>query len=179
VRAAARLHQGESDVIEPQLAGQTVVVIGGSSGLGFETAKLARERGARVILTARNVDRLHAAGLALGAGIAAFDAGDFGRLERFLRHLPGLVDHVMVAARGRHYEPLAELLPRRLPRAAAAAVRPGGTLLLVGSSPVLPALTESLAVELAPVRVNLIAPGLPDAAERAVELMADERRSAN
>jgi NAD(P)-dependent dehydrogenase (short-subunit alcohol dehydrogenase family) len=36
---------------EPELLGQTVVVIGGSAGIGFETARRARAEGAKVILT--------------------------------------------------------------------------------------------------------------------------------
>ncbi len=40
------------------LLGQTVVVIGGSSGIGLETARLARVNGAEVILAARNPGRL-------------------------------------------------------------------------------------------------------------------------
>ena len=64
---------------ERDLLGQTVLVIGGSSGIGFETARLARAKGADIILTAREPDRLHRAGLELGASIAAFDATDFGR----------------------------------------------------------------------------------------------------
>jgi NAD(P)-dependent dehydrogenase (short-subunit alcohol dehydrogenase family) len=64
--------------------GQTVVVIGGSAGIGLETARRAREEGADVILTARDPDRLHRVGLELGAAsIAAFDATDFERLGRF------------------------------------------------------------------------------------------------
>ena len=39
---------------EPQLLGQTVVLIGGSAGIGLETARLARAEGAEVILAARN-----------------------------------------------------------------------------------------------------------------------------
>jgi NAD(P)-dependent dehydrogenase (short-subunit alcohol dehydrogenase family) len=35
---------------EPELAGQTVVVLGGSSGIGFETAKGARSEGADAAL---------------------------------------------------------------------------------------------------------------------------------
>ena len=47
---------------EPELLGQTVVVIGGSAGIGFETARRARAEGAKVILTGRNTERLqHAA----------------------------------------------------------------------------------------------------------------------
>ena len=39
---------------KPELAGQTVVVIGGSSGIGLETGRLARGEGAQVIVTARD-----------------------------------------------------------------------------------------------------------------------------
>ncbi len=49
------------------LLGQTVVVIGGSSGIGLETARLARIHGAAVVLTARNPDRLRAAGAEVDA----------------------------------------------------------------------------------------------------------------
>jgi NAD(P)-dependent dehydrogenase (short-subunit alcohol dehydrogenase family) len=38
----------------PELSGQTVVVIGGTSGIGLETARLVRNEGADVILTARD-----------------------------------------------------------------------------------------------------------------------------
>ena len=46
---------------EPELLGQTVVVIGGSAGIGLETARRARAEGAEVILTGRNPERLRAA----------------------------------------------------------------------------------------------------------------------
>ncbi|MGH3302018.1 MAG: hypothetical protein ACRDOK_10120 [Streptosporangiaceae bacterium] len=39
---------------EPEMAGQTVVVIGGSAGMGPETARRARAEGADVILTGRD-----------------------------------------------------------------------------------------------------------------------------
>jgi NAD(P)-dependent dehydrogenase (short-subunit alcohol dehydrogenase family) len=38
--------------VVPQLAGETVVVIGGTSGLGLATARRARDEDADVILTA-------------------------------------------------------------------------------------------------------------------------------
>ena len=41
-----------------ELSGQTVVVIGGSAGIGLETARRARAEGAEVILTGRNLERL-------------------------------------------------------------------------------------------------------------------------
>ena len=82
---------------ERDLLGQTVLVIGGSSGIGLETARLARAKGADIILTARNPDRLQRAGLELRASIAAFDATDFDRLERFFDALPAPIDHLLVA----------------------------------------------------------------------------------
>jgi NAD(P)-dependent dehydrogenase (short-subunit alcohol dehydrogenase family) len=176
---------------ERQLEGQTVVVIGGSSGIGFETARRARDEGASVIITARDPDRVHRAGLELGASIAAFDVTDLDRLARFFAELPGPVDHLLLSVAGPHYTPFAELepetvrrdvasyllLPLQVARNAAAMIRLGGTMLLIGGTsgrtatagPViaaviaaLPAMTRSLARELAPVRVNLIAPGFVD-----------------
>jgi NAD(P)-dependent dehydrogenase (short-subunit alcohol dehydrogenase family) len=73
---------------EPQLAGQTLLVIGGSAGIGLETGRRAHGEGARVILTARDPERVHRAGLELEASIAAFDATDFDRLARFFDELP-------------------------------------------------------------------------------------------
>jgi NAD(P)-dependent dehydrogenase (short-subunit alcohol dehydrogenase family) len=159
-----------------QLTEQTVVVIGGSSGIGFETARCAREEGAYVILTARNADRLQAAGLELGASIAAFDATDPGRLRRFFDELPSPIDHLVL--RGRDFR-----LPLETARLAVGKVRPGGSVLFLGHddgtegslSGALQAMTSSLALELAPVRVNLILVevGPTDVAAVAVRLMAD------
>src|SRR5258708_38885693 len=62
---------------EPELRGQTVVVIGGSAGIGLETARRARAEGADVIITGRNPERLQHAALELAAlSTAAFDATD-------------------------------------------------------------------------------------------------------
>src|SRR5438552_17762499 len=58
---------------EPELLGQTVVMIGGSAGIGFETARRARGEGAKVILTGRNAERLqHAASEVDALSTAAF-----------------------------------------------------------------------------------------------------------
>jgi NAD(P)-dependent dehydrogenase (short-subunit alcohol dehydrogenase family) len=192
---------------EPDLAGQTVLVIGGSSGIGLETARRARAEGADLILTARNPDPLHRLGLELGAKIAAFDATDFDRLGRFFEELSAPIDHVLVTGPGPYYAPLAEievekarqdvdahlLLPLQVARNAVGKVRPGGTLLFMGGtggrSPTagalitaltaaLPALTKNLALELAPIRVNLIAAGFVDTPLSAALLgdQLDERR---
>ena len=88
---------------EPELLGQTVVVIGGSAGIGLETARRARAEGAKLILTGRNPERLQGAASELDAlSTAAFDATDPAPLERFFRDLPTTIDHVMVTA-GRPY----------------------------------------------------------------------------
>jgi NADP-dependent 3-hydroxy acid dehydrogenase YdfG len=52
---------------EPELAGQTVVLIGGSAGIGLETARRARSEGAQVILTGRDPERLERAARDVGA----------------------------------------------------------------------------------------------------------------
>jgi short-subunit dehydrogenase involved in D-alanine esterification of teichoic acids len=70
----------------PELAGQTVVVIGGSSGIGLETARRARAEGAEVIITGRNPDRLKQAAQDVGAQrTAAFDVDDSAALEYAMR----------------------------------------------------------------------------------------------
>ena len=177
----------------PALTGQTVVVIGGSAGIGLETARLTRAAGAEVVLTARDAERLGGVGKELGAaGTSAFDATDFPRLHGFFNELSGPIDHVLVTGPGPYYAPLAELdldkarrdveshllLPIEVARSAMGKVRPGGTLLFMGgtggrhSAPgftiisaltaALPALVRNLALELAPIRVNLIAAGFVD-----------------
>jgi NADP-dependent 3-hydroxy acid dehydrogenase YdfG len=83
---------------DPELLGQTVVVIGGSSGIGLETARRARAEGAKVILAARDSGRLeHAADEIDALSTAAFDATDPVAIERFFGDLP-MIDHVMVTA---------------------------------------------------------------------------------
>ena len=48
------------------LAGQKVVVVGGSSGIGLSTAELAKSEGADVTIASRNAERLKAAAEKLG-----------------------------------------------------------------------------------------------------------------
>jgi short-subunit dehydrogenase involved in D-alanine esterification of teichoic acids len=63
---------------EPELRGQTVVVIGGSAGIGLETPRRARTEGADVILTGCNPERLKSAASALGAlGSAALTGATY------------------------------------------------------------------------------------------------------
>jgi NAD(P)-dependent dehydrogenase (short-subunit alcohol dehydrogenase family) len=178
---------------ERKLAGQTVVVIGGTAGIGLETARLAGAEGAKLVLAARNPDRLQEVASALAAiRAAAFDATDFERLAQFFGELPSPIDHVLVTGPGPYYAPLAEFdferarrdieahlfLPMQVARHAASKVRPGGSLLFMSGTggrrtakgfalisaltAASPALTRNLALEIAPVRVNLIAAGFVD-----------------
>jgi len=177
----------------PELLGQSVVVIGGSAGIGLETARRARAEGARLILTGRNPERLRDAAREVDAqSTAAFDATDPVPLERFFRDLPSPIDHVMVTAGRPTYGRLADvdlaevrrsleehlLLPIQIARLAANKVRPGGTLLFMSGTGArrpavglglataltnsLPPLAATLALEFAPIRVNVIAPGFVD-----------------
>jgi NAD(P)-dependent dehydrogenase (short-subunit alcohol dehydrogenase family) len=190
--------------VSEALRGQTVVVIGGSAGIGLETARLARAEGAEVVLAARDHERLDRAAKELGAlSSAAFDAIDFDRLRRFFDELPTPIDHVLVTGPGPYYAPLAEFdlvearrdveahlfLPIEVARNAVGKVRPGGTLLFMGGtggrhtapgyssivalSAAGPALTRNLALEVAPIRVNMIAAGFVDTPLSA-SLLGDE-----
>ena len=189
---------------EPELLGQTVVLIGGSAGIGLETARRARREGAEVILTGRNPDRLEQAALDVDArSTAAFDATDAAALKRFFDGLPTPIDHVLVTGPGPSYVPLLEMdadqvrealsdhvvLGLEVARAAAGKMRPGGSLTFMGgtggrkisrslglasaATAVLPPFTATLALELAPVRVNLIAAGFVDTPLSASYFSAD------
>jgi NAD(P)-dependent dehydrogenase (short-subunit alcohol dehydrogenase family) len=178
---------------EPELLGQTVVVIGGSAGIGLETARRARSEGADIVLTGRNPDRLERAAKEVGArSTNAFDATDPAALKRFFEGLPDPIDHVMVTGPGPSYGPLLEMdaeqvraalgghvaLGLEVARNAAGKMRPGGTLIFMGgtggrkisrelglvsaATAALPPFAAALALELAPVRVNLIAAGFVD-----------------
>ena len=86
---------------EPELLGQTVVLIGGSAGIGLETARRARSEGADVVLTGRDPERLERAARDVDARTtAAFDATDAAALKRFFEGLPDPIDHVLVTAGG-------------------------------------------------------------------------------
>jgi NAD(P)-dependent dehydrogenase (short-subunit alcohol dehydrogenase family) len=192
-----------------ELLGQTVVLVGGSAGIGLETARRARAEGAEVILTGRNAERLEQAAKDVDAQrTAAFDATDSVALRRFFDELPGTIDHVLVTAGGPSYSPLLEMtadqvrdalsdhvvLGLEVARYAVGKMRPGGTLIFMGgtggrrvsrelgivsaATAALPPFTAALALELAPVRVNLIAAGFEDTPLSASLLKdkLDERR---
>src|SRR5581483_11371211 len=170
-----------------------VVLIGGSAGIGLETARRAHAEGAEIILTGRSAERLQQAALEVGANrTAAFDAGDPVAMEHFFGGLTDPIDHVLITAGGPAYGPMLEMDAAQVSHAlsdhvvtalgvarhAVPRMRPGGTLLLMGgtggrrisralgiasaATAVLPPFTAALALEIAPVRVNLIAAGFVD-----------------
>ena len=178
-------------------------MIGGSAGIGLETARRARTEGAKVILAGRDPERLKRATGELDAvSTADFDATDTASLERFFHDLPA-IDHVLVTAGRPYYGRLIDMdfaqvrsaidghlmMALQVARNAVNKVRPGGTLLFMGGTgarrpagglaiaaavtAALPALTANLALELAPVRVNLIAAGFVDTPLSA-ELLGDQ-----
>jgi NAD(P)-dependent dehydrogenase (short-subunit alcohol dehydrogenase family) len=195
-RSRARREVRGLGVGEPMLDDQTVLVIGGSAGIGLETARRARHEGAEVIITARDPNRLLRAGVDLGGSVAAFDATDFDRLQRFVDELREPLDHILLTGPASYEAALTEfdasairldveahlMLPLHVARHARSIVRPGGTLTFIGCTDgrrnnhgiaftsaltaALSAITRDLAVELAPIRVNLIAAGFVETSPR-------------
>ena len=173
------------------LDGQTVVVIGGTSGIGLEVARLAASAGATLMITGRDQAKLQTAAEQLGAARAAsLDAHDESELERFVDQLHG-VDHVvsMVGdsmSGGFMSTPPAvmrQVLMSKfwtnwtIARLAAGKIRENGTITLTAGTGGRPhevsasyvanlgirALVEGLAVELAPaLRINAVAPTFMD-----------------
>jgi NAD(P)-dependent dehydrogenase (short-subunit alcohol dehydrogenase family) len=189
---------------KPGLADQTVVVIGGSAGIGLEVARLAHAEGADVVIAGRNPDHLEdAAGEVGAARTAVVDATDTDSLAQFFAGLADPVNHVMVTAGRPSYGPLFEMASDELRQAltehamialevarhARGRVRPGGSMVFMGGTggrrprpgqviahtvtTLTPALIAGLALEVAPVRVNLIAAGFVDTGLSA-ELLGDD-----
>jgi NAD(P)-dependent dehydrogenase (short-subunit alcohol dehydrogenase family) len=176
------------------LAGKKVVVVGGSSGIGLAAAELAKAQGAEVIVASRNADKVKAAAAKLGAkGISADVTNDQSVADLF--RACGPVDHVVVSAAQLRTGPFKTVamddvratLEAKLwgawRCARAADIKPGGSLTLVSgflsirprpnsaivsaSNGALESLTRALALELAPVRVNCVSPGIIDTPIRA------------
>ena len=185
------------------LSGNTVVISGGSSGIGLETARQAHAAGAKLVITGRDQGRLDAARDELGATAATLDLGDPAGLHRFFAELPSPVDHVMVTGGGPTYAPIATmdfdearkvldehlLGSLRVARECLSRVRPSGSLtfftgtdarrpgkgqaLAAITAAALPVIAANAALELAPIRVNTIAAGFVDTPLSA-RLLGDE-----
>lgn len=174
-----------------QLKDRRVVIIGGSSGIGFVTAKLAQEYGANVTITGRSQDKLYQAANELGAVKTAI--ADISQEADIRQLFAGLesVDHLIVLggslASGKIVDTPLEELRRPITeriwgaiyavRHAVPKMSSGSITLISGlfsSRPVagmavvaaavggIEAMTRALALELSPLRVNAIAPGYID-----------------
>lgn len=171
------------------LNGQTVLVIGGSSGIGFGVARAAMDAGAIVTIASRSADKLAAAQGRLGPGCHSrpLDTADADQIDHFFKESAPF-DHVLVSAAQTRVAPVRDLPLEdayasvnskfwgayRVARAAR--IQPGGSLTLVSGflsvrprkgaaiqsaiNAALEGLTRGLALELAPVRVNCLSPGL-------------------
>jgi NAD(P)-dependent dehydrogenase (short-subunit alcohol dehydrogenase family) len=176
------------------LAGKKVVVVGGSSGIGLSTAELAKREGAEVIIASRNAERLNAVAGSLGARAIAADVTSDQSVEDLFRAC-GPVDHVVVTAAQLRSGPFKTVSMDDVRAtmegkfwgswrvARSAEIRPGGSLTLVSgflsirprpnsaivgaANGAIESLARSLALELAPVRVNCVSPGIIDTPIRA------------
>ncbi|KWR84613.1 SDR family oxidoreductase [Cupriavidus sp. IDO] len=166
-----------------------VLVIGGSSGIGAAAARAFAQQGAQVTIASRNAGKLDAAARTLGpnAKTAALDITDDASVQAFF-NASDPFDHVVISAAQTATGPVRGLDLADAYRAMdskfwgayrvarAARVRDGGSLTLVSGflsvrpskasvlqgaiNAALDSLGRGLALELSPVRVNTVSPGL-------------------
>jgi NAD(P)-dependent dehydrogenase (short-subunit alcohol dehydrogenase family) len=184
-----------------QLAGKKVVVVGGSSGIGLSTAELAKREGADVIIASRNAEKLDAIAEKLNVIAIPTDVTDDKSVANLFKSA-GPVDHVVVTAAQLRTGPFKSVAMEDVRStmeskfwgawrvARAVEVRQGGSITLVSgflsvrprpnaaitsaANAALESLSRALALELAPVRVNCISPGIIDTPIRAA--MPEEAR---
>lgn len=175
-----------------EISGKRVVIVGGTSGIGLATARLCVERGADVVVASRGRDGLTAARKALGVEVIALDMTVPAVVEEFAAEVGPLDHLVLPGSSGAVAGPFRELDlaagaafldskllgPARVAQRLAPALRPGGSItffsgaasrklapggaLISAVNAAVEALASTLALELAPLRVNTVAPGLTD-----------------
>ncbi|RUS48913.1 SDR family oxidoreductase [Cohnella sp. AR92] len=188
------------------LQAQRIVIIGGSSGIGLETAKRAIALGAEVVVASRSEEKLHKAKAVLGPRSEAYplDTTHEPQVQTFFEKV-GRFDHLVVSAAetsGGSFLQTESAQARRLfenkfwgqyyaAKYGAAQISLSGSITLfsgvvaykamVGSSALgavnaaISNLGQTLALELAPIRVNVVSPGIIDTPSRSK--MPEEARS--
>ena len=174
-----------------KLQGAHVVVIGGSTGIGFAAAKLARQEGAELTIAGRSPEKLAQAQRELGeVRTIVADISNEAAVRQVFEGISH-VDHVVIAAgnivNGRIVDNdlanLRRIIDERIwgliyvVRSAAPKMTNGsitftsgglssrprqGTAMLTAALASVEAITPALALELAPIRVNTVTPGLID-----------------
>ena len=174
-----------------KLQDQRVVVIGGTSGIGFAVAEAAKAAGASVFVASRTRAKVDAAVARLGPGAegATVDTGDEADVERFFAGA-GAFDHLVYTAGDWDGRPADQWDLEsnqwifrirfwgalRAIKYAKSAITPGGSITLTdgaaGRKPrrgaaitaagamAIEHLVPGLAVDLAPIRVNCVCPGI-------------------
>lgn len=172
---------------------RTIVIVGGTSGIGLGLARASAERGWNVVITGRDVTRAQTVAAGIGPKVTglAFDLAAPEGIAEALKGL-GAVDHVVLSAIERDRNPLKDyaidralrmtalkligytevvhvLAERLKPSPASSVVLIGG---MAGYTPYpgsttmstvnagLNGLMRSMVLQLAPVRVNTLHPGL-------------------
>jgi NAD(P)-dependent dehydrogenase (short-subunit alcohol dehydrogenase family) len=177
-----------------ELQGATVLVIGGSSGIGLAIAQRARALGASVAIASRSAERLETARGLIGPDVAVheLDVSNAEQVDEIFESVAKL-DHVVSSIPSHSPVGVLESLDLSAARAAldlklfgnvnvarsaARHIVPGGSITMIaaissriGSSGMsllgaanaaVESLGRNLASELAPIRVNVISPGVVD-----------------
>lgn len=178
-------------IITMKFENKSIVIAGGTSGIGLTTAKQFQQLGAVVTVTGRNAGRLRAAEQG-GLRAASVDSTDRGALDTFFAG-HGPVDHLVIAASGgkgmgefatlslgelregfaAKFWPQLETLQSALPylraggsatliTAISAIAKLPGVSGLAAINGALELMVPILAREFKPVRVNAVSPGLVD-----------------
>lgn len=188
------------------LKDKKVVIIGGSSGIGLESAKQLIAHGAEVIIASRSEDKLRNAIEQLGDRVTAYtlDTTQEQQVQSFFEKI-GQFDHLVVSAAetsGGSFLQTDTAQARKLfenkfwgqyyaAKYGASKILPNGSITLfsgvvayksmVGSAilgavnAAISNLGQTLALELAPIRVNIVSPGIIDTPSRSK--MAEEARN--
>jgi NAD(P)-dependent dehydrogenase (short-subunit alcohol dehydrogenase family) len=170
---------------------RSVLVVGGSSGIGQATARAFAAAGARVTIASRDQAKLDTAAVAIGGNVraAVLDTTDDNAVAAIFEGNEAF-DHVVISAAQTPGGPVRQL-PLKDAYAAmdskfwgayrvarAARIAPGGSLTFVSGflsvrpskssvlqgaiNAALESLARGLALELSPIRVNTVSPGMID-----------------